>query len=386
MRTRSLIAWATVVVLLLIPAASQCGADIELQSLLGTIRAVGREGAGNVEAGRAWRELVRLGPSALPAVLTAFDDSDATAANWLRAAVDAIAERALAAARPLPAAELERFIAQRQHHGAARRLAYDWLVRVDPKARDRLLPGMLDDPSLELRRDAIELVLKEARTSLERGDKPGATLALRKALSGARDRDQVDVIAKELKGLATEVDVAAHFGFIRHWLLIGPFDNSDGAGFEQTFPPEKNVDLAGIYPDKKGKPSRWIACSTTDPYGVVDLNKALGKHMGAAAYAFTAILSPTERSVHIRAGSQNAIKLFLNGKQIFFREEYHHGMQMDQHIGTGTLRAGRNEILIKICQNEQTDDWAQNWSFQARICDQAGGTLPLTLCEEKPGS
>ena len=133
-----------------------------------------------------------------------------------------------------------------------------------------------------------------------------------------------------------------------------------------------------------GKAIRWIAYTTTDPYGVVDLNKALGKSMSAAAYAFVAVDSPTERPVQIRAGSQNALEIFLNGKPIFAREEYHHGMQMDQHIGAGTLRAGRNEILIKICQNEQTDDWAQNWSFQARICDSAGGRVPVTVCEEKP--
>src|SRR5215813_9125666 len=108
--------------------------------------------------------------------------------------------------------------------------------------------------------------------------------------------------------------------------------------------------------------------------------------MGAVAYALAEIDCAVERPVHVRAGSQNAIKIFLNGKPIFFREEYHHGMQMDQHIGEGTLRPGRNTLLIKICQNEQSEDWAQNWSFQARVCDQAGGVVPVTLCEEKPGS
>jgi len=366
--------------------APPASAGAEATSLLATIKAVGREGSGNVEAGKAWRELVRLGPAALPAVLAAFDDADATVANWLRPAVDTIAERALAAKQPLPTAELERFIAQQHHSGIARRLAYEWLARVDPNAPGRLLPGMLHDASLELRRDAVELVLEEAQQNFERGDKPGATAALHKALSGARDRDQVDRIAKELKTLGVEVDLAAHFGFIRQWLLIGPFDSSGGVGFQRAFPPEKGIDLAATYPGKKGTPVRWTSYTTTDPYGGVDLNKALGKHMGAAAYAFAPVISPIERPVQVRAGSQNAIKIFLNGKQIFFREEYHHGMQMDQHVGAGTLRAGRNEILIKVCQNEQTDDWAQSWSFQARVCDQAGGTFPLTLTEEKPGS
>jgi hypothetical protein len=366
--------------------APQHSAGAETASLLSTIKAVGREGSGNAEAARAWRELVRLGPAVLPAVLAAFDDADATAANWLRAAVDAIAERALAAKDPLPAADLERFIAQQQHNGPARRLAYEWLTRVDNTAPGRLVPGMLNDPSLELRRDAVELMIGDAQQKVNRSDKPGATAAFRKALSGARDRDQVDRIAKNLKSLGVEVDLAAHFGFIRQWLLIGPFDSSGGAGFQKEFPPEKGVDLAAIYPGKKQTAVGWTAYTTADPYGVVDLNKALGKHMGAAAYAFAAVISASERPVQVRAGSQNAIKMFLNGKQIFFREEYHHGMLMDQHIGAGKLRAGRNEFLIKVCQNEQTDDWAQSWSFQVRICDQTGGTLPLAISGEKPGS
>ena len=370
----------------LILAASPANGGAGPDTLLAKIQAVGREGSGNVEAARAWRELVQRGPAALPAVLNAFDSADKIAANWLRTAVDAIAERALAAGRPLPRAELERFLVERRHNGEARRLAYDWLVRIDPTAPGRLLPGMLDDPSLELRRDAVALVLQEARQFLDKGDKPNATAAFQRALSRARDRDQVDLVAKELKGLGVEVDLAAHFGFIRQWLLIGPFDSSGGAGFQQAFPPEKTIDLTATYAGKRGMPVHWTVHTTNDPYGVVDLNKALGKNMGAAAYAFAPIISPRMGPVQIRAGSQNAIKIFLNGKQIFFREEYHHGMQMDQHIAAGTLRAGRNDLLIKICQNEQTDDWAQNWSFQARLCDDTGGTVPFTLRTEKPNT
>jgi hypothetical protein len=50
---------------------------------------------------------------------------------------------------------------------------------------------------------------------------------------------------------------------------------------------------------------------------------------------------------------------------------------MDQHVGRGTLKAGRNEILVKVCQNEQTDSWAQQWSFQLRVTDALGGAVAL---------
>ena len=44
---------------------------------------------------------------------------------------------------------------------------------------------------------------------------------------------------------------------------------------------------------------------------------------------------------------------------------------------------GANEILIKVCQNEQNDSWAQQWSFQLRICDALGGMVPVTNVTEK---
>ena len=90
------------------------------------------------------------------------DGAGPLAANWLRAAVDAIAERQLQRNAKLPIAELEEFLSQDQHDPRARRLAYEWIARGDPTAPDRLIPRMLDDPSLELRRDAVARVLAAA--------------------------------------------------------------------------------------------------------------------------------------------------------------------------------------------------------------------------------
>jgi len=181
--------------------------------------------------------------------------------------------------------------------------------------------------------------------------------------------------------LGEPVDLTAQFGFITRWKLIGPFDNSGGAGFQTAYPPEKNVDPTPTYQGKKNQSLKWKEQTTADPYGIVDLNKALGKHMGATGYAFAAVDSSQDRPVQLRAGSNNAVKIFLNGRQIYFREEYHHGMRMDQHVGHGTLKAGRNEILVKVCQNEQTEDWAQLWSFQLRLCDDLGGPVPLKVVD-----
>jgi hypothetical protein len=360
------------------PADAPAGLD----RLLARLKAIGKEGAGNAEARAAWRELVRRGPEALLPVLTAWDEADPIAGNWLRTAVDAIAEREVRAGRSLPVRHLEAFVRQTRHAGPARRLAYEWLARADPSAPGRLLPGMLRDPSPELRRDAVALAVKQAQ-ALE--DPAAKTAAYRRALDATLERDQADQIAKELKALGVEVDLAAHFGFLRRWRLVGPFDNTGGEGFRRSFPPEHGIDLTRVYEGKGGMALRWVEYASADPYGLVDLNKVLGKHRGAVAYAFAAVHSPAERPVQIRAGSENAIQIFLNGRRIFAREEYHHGMRMDQHVAAGTLKAGRNEILVKVCQNEQTEDWAQAWSFQLRVTDTAGGRVPLTVLDGKNG-
>src|SRR5262245_16914256 len=88
---------------------SQAGEAVDFNVSLKQIKAVGREGAGNETASAAWKQLVQCGPQALVPVLTALDDANPMAANWLRTAVDALAEKAIAA-NQFPAVELHKFI------------------------------------------------------------------------------------------------------------------------------------------------------------------------------------------------------------------------------------------------------------------------------------
>jgi hypothetical protein len=361
-------------------AALAAGAgDDDLQKL----RAVGREGAGHEEAAAAWKAVVARGPAALLPVLGAFRDADPRAANWLRSAADAIAERALAAGQPLDAKALEGFVSDTKQDGAARRIAYEWLAKVDPAAPERLLPGMLDDPGRELRRDAVARAIREAEKTLK-DDKPAGTEALRRAFRSARDVDQVNGLAKQLKSLGVEIDFKAHYGLIDRWVLVASFDNSGMKGYDVAYEPEKGVDLKASYPGKGGTPARVVDYTTPDPQAKVDLNAALGKQMGVVAYAWAVVESAEERAVELRLATNNAVKVFVNGELAFFRNEYHHGMKLDQYVARVRLRKGPNGILLKVCQNEQKDDWAQTWSFQARLCDALGGAVPFRVVTEAP--
>ncbi len=191
-----------------------------------------------------------------------------------------------------------------------------------------------------------------------------------------RDEDQVKAAADALKLLGHPVDLAGHYGFIRRWHVIGPFDNAEKRGFDIAYPPEKRVDLKAELEGKSGQ-AHWKPTTTDAPLGEVDLNQLIAKEKGVLAYAVAELDSPREQPAEVRIGCENAIKVWLNGKLVFERNVYHAFVRMDQFVIPVELRAGKNELLLKVCQNEQTDVWAGEWKFQARISDATGGAIVL---------
>ena len=124
---------------------------------------------------------------------------------------------------------------------------------------------------------------------------------------------------------------------------------------------------------------QWKPLASDDDYGVIDIAKQIENHKGSLMYATTTWTSPAEQQLEIRLGTPNSWKLWVNGMLIFEREEYHRSSQMDQYSVPVKLKAGENFLLLKVCQNEMTQDWAQRYQFQVRICDGTGSAvLPAT--------
>ncbi|MFN0018128.1 MAG: hypothetical protein ACKVP0_07715 [Pirellulaceae bacterium] len=350
-------------------------ADGDLAKNLAKVRAVGVKGEGHREAGVAAKALANANAADLPAILAAMDGSNVLAENWLRGIAEAVAQKG--ASGKLPVAELEKFLAQTKHSPRARRLAYEIIAGVDDTAQARLIPTLLSDPSLELRRDAVALALADAAKA---EGKDAAKAAYRKAFSASRDHDQIKLAAEKLKELGDTVDLATHYGFLTTWQIIGPFDNTGDKGWNIVYPPEEKVDLAASYPGLKGEIS-WKETTSQDDFGLVDLTKVLDKHKGAIAYASTEFISEKDQEVDLRLGCINANKVWLNGEEITANHVYHAGQQIDQYLAKGKMKKGKNAILLKICQNEQTEMWAQNWQFQFRICDTIGTAI---LSQDRP--
>jgi hypothetical protein len=349
----------------------------DLSQALAKIRAVGAEGKGHGEAVAAAKVVAQAGASELPQILAAMDGANPIATNWLRVAAESVAQRANSAGK-LPKADLEKFLANATHSPHGRRLAYELVATVDPTAEQRLIPTLLDDPSLELRRDAVAQVLATADKPAE---KPKSIELYERAFRHARDLDQIKSSAAKLKELGQSPDIAVHMGFVLHWKLIGPFDNIDDKGWDVAYPPEKTVNLFAELEGQKGK-VRWLTHVTADEFGRVDLNKALANHKGAIAYAYVEFVADRDQPCDLRMGTSNASKVWLNGEQIGATHVYHANELVDQYIAKGALKRGKNAILVKLCQNEQTEVWAQDWTFQLRVCDAIGTAIPP---RDRPG-
>ncbi len=357
--------------LCLVGTTSPAGEPADLESTLDEILAIEREGTHGKAAADAARELALRPPKAIPAIVAVFPEANPLAANLLRSSVETIADRAVNAGIPLPNDELTAFAADVDHDPRARRLAYELVLRSDPSIAKRLIPQMLTDPGSEFRRDAVAYWIAEAERLNAAGESDAAEAAYRKALSGVIYDDQFRTIAQALETFGETVNPQRHFGFITKWQMIGPFDNRGMKGFETSYPPETEVDYEATYTGKLGEVA-WEPVATDDPFGQLDLRDHLDNEKGTVMYLADEFSSREQRSVEIRLGTANAWKLWVNGEFLFGREEYHRGAEMDQYRVPATLKAGDNTILLKILQNEQTEDWAASFAFRLRVCDATG--------------
>jgi len=344
-------------------AVSPAAAD---QSSIDSLRLL--KGATGATAARsAVQKTVTEGAVNLLPLLNAFQGATPLGANWLRSAFETIAAAEGKADRDLPASEFTKFILDAKNSAAARRLAYEWLLKQDATLEERLIPGLLQDAHPDFRRDAVARLIIQAKEA--EGD-PAVQL-YRTALMGAVHKDQVTTIAEALEAAEDPVNLQEHFGFLPDWKIIGPFDNREMKGYAVAYPPESELDLTVTYDGQLGEVS-WADISTEDGYGIVDIGGQIENVKGSLMYSVTTFRSAEKQAVEFRLGTPNAWKLWVNGELVFEREEYHRSTRMDQFRIPVSLQAGDNTIMLKVCQNEQEQDWAQDYQYQLRVCDSGG--------------
>lgn len=290
--------------------------------------------------------------------------------NWLMGLANQAYRKTAVGDSPAFASKLEAFLADRSQDSEARATVFQWLTESKPESRAAWLAKMQDDPSPELRFAAIDAALK---TTKDAGP-------LEQLLENARHPNQVSAIIKLLADAGKQVDQAKHFGFITSFRLIGPFDHVGTKNFNKAFPVETDWiagKVADAYEGKHGE-VRWIEHKTDDKEGSVDLAKLYNNEKGCIVYAMAEFESPIEGPAELRLGSIIGQKAWVNGKLVMANEVYHSSSQIDQYIEPIQLKKGTNRILIKLCQNEQKESWAQGYQFMVRISDSTGKAIQPT--------
>ena len=127
------------------------------------------------------------------------------------------------------------------------------------------------------------------------------------------------------------------------WHHIGPFAAKDfNVAFDEVFPPEVDTDLSRSFEKDKLK---WTEQPSWND-GVAHNDKLTGNNCGN--YLFRVIDSATLQVLSLSLGSDDGIKLWVNGREVLSKKVGRNVAAAGQETVVVQLAAGRNEILMKI--------------------------------------
>ena len=348
---------------------------IKTNKAINALRQVDKEGKGFAEAIPAANLLRKTEAEKIDVLLDAMTDTNPVAENWLRGVIFDVARQAK---QPM-AAKLKAYALDQANNPTGRGVAMELLLKESPQTANELITGCLNDPSLALREMAVEQAIERAQQLAK--DQPDLAIAdYQKSLASARHPRQLARIIEALGKLGKDISTADAFVLVTDWQSVAPFDNVNGVGFDKPYAPEKEfqssgtIDLKTKHTGKNGN-INWQTITGSPDLGEVDLADAYDKEKGAVGYLFAEFESDEDQPAQARLGCINANKIWINGKLVMQNEVYHAGSMIDQYIADFPLKKGTNRILLKICQNEQEESWAQNWKFQFRITDPSGKGL-----------
>jgi hypothetical protein len=163
----------------------------------------------------------------------------------------------------------------------------------------------------------------------------------------------------------------ADLGLVNSWMLIGSFDNTENKGHDSVYPPEKEIDFTATYTGLNGDQVKWKEHHNPEYLGKIDF-LTIFKHVGnVCAYGAVTVESPKKQDVQIRLGSNDYVKMWLNGKQKWnwWNSSKGRHVTLDNDIFPVTLPKGKSQILLKI------SNVGGNWGFCFRITDKNGNKI-----------
>jgi hypothetical protein len=139
------------------------------------------------------------------------------------------------------------------------------------------------------------------------------------------------------------------------WSYIGPFPNQRGQGFAAAYPPEHQINLTQKYGGKNGEEAIWREGKFRD--GEIN-NLALFRadnNVDAVVYLHREIECAKAMDLPVSLGSDDSLTVWLNGQKVH-AENVDRACTPDQTHVVLKLKAGKNNLLLKVCQG--TGEWA----------------------------
>ena len=203
--------------------------------------------------------------------------------------------------------------------------------------------------------DALKLIEPLMADRTVQAEARSAAIKVARAVAGA-DYDLARGVLEKIaaagddrikqEAAAALAHINQHRDYILAWMLSGPYTAGGKNGpalFGVVFTPEN--------PHDKGV--RWRPVSANAGV-IVDLAKLLGGE-NRVAYLRTTLVSPGKREAVLELGSDDGIKVWLNGK-VIHANNASRGVKPGEDKVRITLRPGENTLMLKI--NNGSTDWA----------------------------
>ena len=232
----------------------------------------------------------------------------------------------------------------------------DSLQRLEPYVGDEALGAEAVAASLSIVEALLTAHAKDLRPPLEK---------LLAAAPTPELRGRAEAALKRLE---------QYEGYITDWWVAGPYVDRDKPGRElmdQAFPPEE-PDATGVQwrkqPVGQGAEALWT----------IDLHATM-RGDNRAGYLFTRVYSPQAQQARLEVGSDDGIKVWLNGKVVHTNNALRGLVPGDDKVPV-SLREGWNTLLLKVTNDSGA------WAACARFRSPDGGSLPGVYAEagEKP--
>ncbi len=156
-------------------------------------------------------------------------------------------------------------------------------------------------------------------------------------------------------------------GYVSSWLVLAPIPFEQGQEGPDALDQEQIKDEANLKPkagdkvEAGGKGLEWKVCGGKGQ--VLDFNEFLGDETeSSVGYAVAYLIADSDLAdLTLRLGSDDQVKVYLNGKMIHVNDEGRAFEKDEDRVSALSLKKGRNVLVMKVVNEEE--DWLTSARF-----------------------